>query len=119
MNKKVFNVCLLVVAIAAFVLFGVAMANPGFANGWILPTVLFLGAGLLFLVQGAVRKNAPAHLLGTLLFALGALSLALMLTLMWYWCIIIFVVAKVIFKFRRPVRSQKAGARKEAAKDAQ
>ena len=33
--------------------------------------------------------------------------------------IIIFVVAKVIFKFRRPVRSQKAGARKEAAKDAQ
>ncbi len=93
MNKKVFNVCLLVVAIAAFVLFGVAMANPGFANGWILPTVLFLGAGLLFLVQGAVRKNAPAHLLGTLLFALGALSLALMLTLMWYWCVIIFVVA--------------------------
>ncbi len=93
MSKKVFNVCLLAVAIVAFVLFGVAMANPDFVNGWILPTVLFLGGGILFLVQAAVRKSVPAHLIGTVLFALGGLSLALMLTLMWYWCVIIFVVA--------------------------
>ena len=33
--------------------------------------------------------------------------------------IIIFVVAKVIFKFRRPSWFRRAGARKEAAKNAQ
>lgn len=93
MNKKLFNVCLLAVAIVAFVLFGFAMANADFLNGWILPTVLFLGSGILFLVRAALQKSVPAHLIGSTLFALGGLSLALMLTLMWYWCIIIFVVA--------------------------
>ena len=92
--KVIALVAALVVALIAWLIcqFAVGKDNLGFAPAWMLPIVLFLGAGLFNFVYGLIKKTAIEISFGGVVAVVGLAILLICLKIEWWIALVIALV---------------------------